>query len=102
MLYGRSLADSVLPFNVHEYTATDIIKAAIRGTTEVWLPATMHTLSTLRNDLDGTSRNKVIVWRGEWFAQIRCNQIDMTVRKRSLEDVLGLEKRAKSPYVALG
>lgn len=99
MPYGRSLADSVLPFNVHEYTAADIIKAAIRATIEVWLPATMRTLYTLRNDLDGPARNKVIVWRGEWFAQSRCNQIDMTARQRSLEDVLGLGKRAKSQYV---
>lgn len=96
---GRMLAASTLPSNVHMYTATDIIEAATRATVEIWLPAAMRTLSTLRDDPDGTLRNKVIVWRGEWFAQGRCNQVDTLMRKRALENVLGLEKRVKRQYV---
>jgi hypothetical protein len=95
---GRTLVDSRLPSNVHEYTAADIIEAATRATIEVWLPATMRTLSTIRNDPGRTLSNKVIVWRGEWFAQSRCNQVN-TTRKLSPGSVLGLGVRAKSQYV---
>lgn len=96
---GRTLTNSRLPSNVHEYTAADITEAATRATIEVWLPATLRTLSTLRNDPDGTLRKKVIVWRGEWFAQSRCNQ-PSTRRRKRLGSVLGLRVRAKSVYVA--
>lgn len=98
-LLGKALDKSVeIPSSVWEYGPPDIIQAALRATLQVWLPTTLQTLSALReiHSGPGSTVQKTIIWRGEWFQSEICprtlkNQTCKSGPASILENTLGLQ-----------
>lgn len=87
-----------VPSSVWEYEPPDIVQAALRATLQVWLPTTLKTLSALREipGGPGTTAQKTIIWRGEWFQSEICHRSQKTQTRKSfaaplLENALGLQ-----------
>lgn len=89
-----------LPSSVREYRREDIVRAAIRATLQVWLPATLKTLSSLRTESGdaGNTAKKTIIWRGDWFQQEIQDSQTRHKDPTRLESVLALVGTGKQAY----
>jgi hypothetical protein len=66
----------------------EILNAAVRATFSHWLPSLLSTLVLLRSEPN--TKQKLIVWRGEWFVQPGCD-LSPDIRKLSWESLIGWE-----------